>query len=123
MPKPHIYFNRFETRQTVVIAIVGGALVLDELTDRSRVHNFAGVVFYSDAEGTTAVQPSAGTATFTVRLVVQPQAFQSFPRNVIDDLSVPCQVNLAANTEEVRATLAGIVGATHARLIWAGNSA
>ncbi len=123
MTKPHIYFNRFEKKQTLVNEISGGALVLELDIDHSRVHNFAGVVFYSDAEGTTAVQPSAGTATYEVKLVVQPQAFQSTPNNVLTDLTVPCQINWAGNTEAVQVTLDSVVGATHARLITAGNSA
>lgn len=123
MTKPHIYFNRFEAKQTIVNEIIGGALVLDLDIDNSRVHNFAGVVFYSDADGTTEVQPSAGTATFVVRLVVQPQAFQAVPNNVLSDLTVPCQVDWAGNTHTVRVTLADVAGATHCRLIVAGNSA
>ncbi len=123
MTKPHIYFNRFEAKQTIVNEISGGALVLDLVIDNSRVHNFAGVVFYSDAEGTTAVQPSAGTATFTVRLVVQPQAFQDITNGALSDLTVPCQVNWAGNTHTARVTLADVAGATHCRLIVAGNSA
>lgn len=123
MTKPHNSFIRFQPRQTLVLPIAGGAATVDLLIDHSRVHNFAGVVFFSDAAGATAVQPSAGTATFLLRLVVQPQAFQPFPRNLLDDLTEPCQVNWAANTEDVRVTLAGIVGAAFFRLIWAGNSA
>lgn len=123
MTKPHSYFNRFEARQTEVTEISGGALVLDLLADRSRVHNFAGVVFYSDAGGETEVQPSAGTATFQVSLVVQPQAFQDVINGIVADLTKPCQVDWAGNTVTVRVTLAGIVGASHCRLIVAGNSA
>lgn len=120
MVKPYQSYNRFEPRQSSVIAVAAGQI--DLAIDNSRPHNFAGVVFFNDASGVTPVQPSAGTITYTVQLVVQPHAFQAPPDNVINANTVD-QVDWAGNTEIVRATFAGIVGATHARLIWAGNSA
>lgn len=121
MVKPYSSFNRFEPQFSVVVPVATGLIDLN--IDPSRVHHFAGVVFYNDADGKTPVQPSAGTATFQVILTVQPQALQDISNNVLDDLTEPCQVNWAGNTEAIRVTFDSITGATHARLIWAGNSA
>ena len=120
MAKPYGSYNRFEPRLSPVVIVSAGPI--DLKIDISRVHHFAGVVFFNDAEGATPVTPTAGTITYTVQLVVQPQGFQAPQENVLNAADV-CQVNWAGNTEVVRATFAGIVGATHARLIWAGNSA
>lgn len=120
MSKRYTYYVKYESRVTEVFPVSNGFVELE--IGNSRVHNFAGMVFFNDAQGDVFVTPTAGTATFTVKLVVQPQAFQEITNNVLD-ITMPCQVNWAANTLVVRADLTDIVGATHARLIWAGNSA
>ena len=120
MAKPYQSYNRFEPKQSEVIPVATGSIDLN--IDISRVHHFAGVVFYNDANGVTPVQPSAGTSTFPVKLTVQSHAFQTIPANVIN-ANIVSQVNWAGNTKTVRVVFAGIVGATHARLFWAGNSA
>lgn len=118
--KPHGYFNRSESIPSKVTPVSDGSI--EQIIDQSRVHNFAGVVFFNDADGETPVQPTAGTITFTVKLVVQPHSYQPTPSNVINADGVD-QVSWAANTISILATFSGIVGATHAKLIWAGNSA
>ena len=75
--KPHDFFVRSEEIVSVVTLVSAGSITLT--TGQSRVHNFAGVVFFNDADGATPVQPSAGTITFTAKIVVQPHAFQDIP--------------------------------------------
>lgn len=107
--------------------LIGSQIVL--ITDgfvevsikRFEVHNFAGLSFFTDPLGQNPVQPSAGTATITVKTSVQPQGFQPIPNNVIDVTQLG-QVDWAANTIAVRADFSGIIGATHARLLVSGNS-
>ncbi|MEE8609002.1 MAG: hypothetical protein V3S55_15465 [Nitrospiraceae bacterium] len=95
---------------------------IDLAVEPSYVHSFAGVVFFNEPQGTTPVQPSAGTITFTVVLEVQRHASQPVLDNVLQANTVD-QVDWAGNTLSVKATFSGIIGATHARLIVAGNSA
>lgn len=118
--KPYQSLLRFGDKQSAVTAISEGSTIGLEL-DPSFVHNFAGVTFYNDSDGVTPVQPSAGTVTFTIKTSVQSHAFQTIPNNILQ-ANVPGQVDWASNSEFVLATLSGIVGATHARLFWAGNS-
>lgn len=122
MVKPHTYFNRFEEQQSELLTLSGGAGTIEFDINNSRVHNFAGVVFFNDPQGSVFVTPTAGMATFTVKLVVQPQAFQAIPNNVLD-VTVACQVNWAGNTLSVQVDLTGVTGVSHARLITATNSA
>ena len=118
--KPHDSFIRSEAIPSIVTPVSDGSITLS--IGQSRVHNFAGIVFFNEAEGITPVQPSSGTITFTVKLVVQPHDFQDVPSNEINATAVD-QVSWAANTTTVKATFDSIVGATHAKMIWSGNSA
>jgi len=112
-----IHYNRV---QSAILDVTAGPF---ELTiDPSYVHNFVGVVFYSDADGETVVQPTAGTVNFKVKLVVQPHLWQDLPDNAID-ASIADQTDWSGNTEVVQWSIAGLAGAaTHCRLIVAGNS-
>ena len=118
MTKPYQSALRFACKRTVVLP-VASPITLDLIT--SFVHNFAGVVFFDSPDFTNPVQPSAGTTTFDIITSTQPHAFQSPPNDVINADTVD-SVNWAGNTLTVRATFAGIVGATHAILYYNGNS-
>jgi len=97
-----------------IVAVTDGVQLEIEL-DPSYRHSFAGVEFYSDAEGTTPVTPSGGTVTFELKTPLQPNAFQSFTLNAISAASAD-QVNWGTNALAVRATLSSVVGAAYARL-------
>lgn len=117
--KPYEGKLRYSKAQSPVTPVASGQIDLE--LDPSFVHSFAGVVFFNDVDGVTPVQPTAGTVTFTVVLDVQPHTLQAVPNNVLQ-ADTPDQVDWAGNTLSVRATFGGIVGATHAKLIVAGNS-
>jgi len=118
--KPYQAKLRYSRQISEVLALSAGPLEL--AIDPSYVHNFAGLLFFNDAEGATPVQPSAGSATFTVALSVQPHVFQAVPDNALD-VSVSDQVDWAGNTDRIMVTHADVVGATYWQLIWCGNSA
>ena len=122
MAKPWISALKYHTINSLFTALSGGGATIDLDVDPTFVHSFAGVVFSNDIGGDPIVQPSAGTITLQIITVLQPHAFQEFPSNILQADS-PDQTDWASNTLSVRATIAGIVGATHVRLIWAGNSA
>lgn len=122
MSKPYQAQIQYRRTESPVTAVSEGSTI-DLNVEPSFVHNYAGVVFYSDAEGTTVATPSAGTATFTCQVVVQPQGFQAVPDNALDVTTLPDQVDWAGNTEVVRVTFTGVTGASYAKLIVAGNSA
>lgn len=118
--KPHDSFIRSIEIPSLVTLVSAGSITL--AIGESRVHHFAGIVFYNEEEGTTPVQPSAGTITFTIKTIVQPHGFQAITDGTIS-ATAPNQVDWAGNTIEVLATFTNVVGATHARMIWSGNSA
>lgn len=120
MGSPHTSYIQFEGRVSVVTPIA--TTTVDVVVDPSYPHCFAGVVFYSDAEGATQVTPSGGTVTITVETYVQPGFFQTVTNGTYA-VTAAGQVDWAANTTRVRATIASITGATHYRLITACNSA
>lgn len=122
MAKPWISALKYHTINSPFIALAGGGATIDIDVDPTFVHSFAGIVFSNDSGGEPIVQPTAGTITLQILTVLQPHVFQSFPSNILQ-ADVADQTDWASNTLTVRAIIAGIVGATHARLIWAGNSA
>ena len=122
MSKPWISALKYSTLFSPFIALSGGGATIDLDVDPTFVHSFVGAVFSNDIGGDPIVQPSAGSITLQIVTVLQPHAFQEFPSNILQ-ADAPDQTDWASNTLSVRATITGIVGATHARLIWAGNSA
>ena len=82
--------------------------------DWDFAHAFAGIDFFSDAELTTPVEPTAGTVTLTALTIVC-EKFQDLQNGVIDatDRKV---IDFACNVVTLKAVPTGIVGATHYRL-------
>ncbi len=119
--KPYTSLLRSSIQESPVTALASGAATVNLMINENCSHNFAGVVYFSDAEGETFVTPAAGTETYTLRTVVQPQGFQSFASNTSSSSQID-QVDWAANTTEVRVVLAGVSAtATHCKLIFSGN--
>ena len=116
MAKPYTHLLNALKLLSDVEQVSGGSLTIDLEVEETYRHCFAGIEFYSDANGNTSVLPSAGSITFSIRTANQPNGFQTFPSNVVDP-TAPDQVNWAANTQLVRAVITGITGATHARMI------
>ncbi len=119
MAKPYTYRILYLETQSDVHEISGGDLTFT--VDNTYPHNFAGIVWYNDSGGATPVTPSGGTATITIKTPIQPQGFQSITGGILA-ADVVSQVDWAGNTEEIKVAFDSIVGATHARLFWAGNS-
>lgn len=105
--------------ETAVVELTGGAAVLTLPVNASYRHSFAGVEYYSDA-GITPAVPSAGSETYLLTTTVKPSSKQSFTGNVINSAD-ETQVSWAANITSLEVTLAGVVGATHVKLIFTGN--
>jgi len=97
-----------------------GDLIQD--VDPSYPHNYAGIIFYSDAAGTTKVLPSGGTITFTIATEQQPSDFQDVIDGTGVDAMVPNQVDWNSNSLQVKAEFTSITGASYARIVFTGNS-
>lgn len=108
------------TLTSPVTAISAGEIIIASAD--ALAHNFAGVVFYSDAEGQNVVLPSAmsGTVTITVKTSNQPHAYQDVNNGTLP-ANKAGQADWSANTKSIRATFSGITGATHAQLIVTQN--
>ena len=100
--------------ESAVVA-VGTINTLSQL-DITRLHCFAGVQFFNDAEGIILANPSEGTVLIEIRTVNTTPVFESVPDNLIL-AATPTTVTWAANTQAIRATPAGVIGATHYKLI------
>ena len=111
-----------ELKRSPVVALSSGAATIDLPVTHLYSHNFAGVIYFSDANGEIQVAPTAGSETFTIETIVQPGIFQSFTDNTLNS-ATPSQVDWSANTIQVRVVLAGVSGggATHCQLIFYGN--
>ena len=94
---------------------VGSLVTLDGL-DSSKAHCFAGVQFFNDAAGLVPATPTAGTLLVEIRTVNTTPIFEAIPANTIS-ANAPTTISWAANTQAVRATPTGIVGATHYKLV------
>lgn len=105
--------------ESSVVELSGGGAVIPLPVNASYRHSFAGVEYYSDA-GITPVVPSAGTETYTLTTTVKPSSKQSFAGSVINSAD-ETQVSWAANITSLEVTLAGVVGATHVKLLFSGN--
>ncbi len=118
MPK-HTTLLNAKITTSAVQALTAGALTINlpiEIVDNP--HCFTAVEFYNDAAGLPGdvVLPGAGTTTFTLKTPVLPNQFQPFTSNVVTHVASNEQVSYASNPTEVRAAMAGITVATHARL-------
>ena len=107
----------FDSKQGFEVA--GDVVAVDEAytedhIDPHKPHCYAGLKFYSDAQGTNEVTPTGGTVPITVK-TRNSGYFEAPPSNTID-ATAPTTVNWAANTAQVRATPSGITGATHYRM-------
>lgn len=117
MGKPHAAALRSKVFEGIVVELSAGAANIDLDVDDVYRHYFLAVEFYSDAGGTTKVDPSAGVITFKVKTPVLPNDFQDFTDNSVADLSVGNeQVNFGTPATQVRAEISGVSGASHARL-------
>lgn len=108
------------TDKTVVyvesdVFAVGSVITLDGL-DTIKAHCFAGIQFFNDAAGTVVATPTAGTILIEIRTVNTTPVFETIPANTVD-ATAPATISWAANTQAVRATPTGVVGATHYKLI------
>ena len=119
MGKAYEHLLDSRTIKSQASPLAGGSLVFDLPFDPSYRHTFAGIEYYSDA-GITPVVPSAGTESYLLTTTTKPTAKQIFAGNVINSLD-EAQVSWSANVNSVECTLAGVVGATYARLILTGN--
>ncbi len=97
------------------VVAVGTIITLSEL-DITKLRCFAGVQFFSDAEGTIPAIPSAGTVQIEIQTINTMPVFElAFDHVII--ASAPTTVTWAANTQSVRATPTGVTGVTHYKLV------
>ncbi len=94
---------------------VGSIIILSEL-DITRLHCFAGVQFFNNAEGTISVIPSAGTVEIEIQTINTTPVFEVALDHTIV-ANAPTTVTWAANTQAVKATPIGVTGATHYKLV------
>jgi hypothetical protein len=120
MGKPYTHLLKSRLRTSQVIALAGGAATLTLEVNPSYRHSFAAVEYYSDAEGTTVVSPTAGTETYTLVSPLLPNAELPFTDNVVNSADV-CLASWAANVTTVKVVLASVDVATHCRLRFMGN--
>lgn len=100
------------------IATVATTITLPDLRP-TQTHYFAGVEFFSDADGTPAT-PSAGTVTVTVITAVNPQVAESITNGEID-ATAPTTVDWASPTSSAIFTPDSIAAATHWRVNVSGH--
>lgn len=110
----------YKLYKSVPVALTAGAATVTIDVDPASRHWFAGIVYYSDAEGTVEVTPSAGSAAIKAKSAVQPQDFQTLINGTVAATSVG-QADWSDNTTQVRAEIGSIVGASYARLLVSGN--
>jgi len=120
MGKPYTHLLKGRLRSTKVIALAAGAATMTLDVDPSYRHSFAAVEYYSDAEGTTVVSPTAGTETYTLITPLLPSAELTFTDNVVNSAD-DCLVDWSANINTVKVVLASVDVATHVRLRFIGN--
>lgn len=95
------------------ITPVGSEINVGDLADLFP-HNFAGVEFFSDDQG-TAAQATAGSVTISAKTAVNPQAYDEIKDGVIDATALRT-VSFAGNITDLKAVASGVEGATHYRL-------
>lgn len=106
--------------RSVPVALVAGAVDITIDVDPAQRHWFAGIVYYSDADGTVEVTPSTGTVFIKAKSVVQPQGFQTLVNGTLVASSLN-QADWSDNTKQVKAEIASVDVATHVRLLVSGN--
>ncbi len=116
--KPYTHRLQVRHMESAVILVSAGSITLD--IDKNYPHNFAGVVFYNDAEGATPVTPSGGNVIYTIKTVNQPQGFQAITGGTVL-ATAENQVDWSGNSLQVLATFDSVTGATHARVFYTGN--
>ena len=97
------------------VTAVGSPIVLPGI-DAAKPHCFAGAKFYSDAEGTAPVTPTAGTIDIDVETVNSSPKIEPIPANTINAGDART-IDWAANTTVVHATPTGITGAAFYRIV------
>lgn len=111
----------YKVYESVVVALSAGAATITLDVDPADRHWFAGIVYYSDAEGDTVVlNNTTGTALIKIKNATQPQGFQD-PQNNSLDATLIIETDWSGNTLQVKADIASVDVATHARLIVSGN--
>jgi len=108
---PNEILSHFQSAVTPV----GNEVTINDL-DITKPHCFAGVQFFSDADGTTPATPGAGTVALNIQTFNNAPIFESFEGNVIAGNN-PLTMSWAANTLKVKATPSGITVATHYKLV------
>ena len=102
------------TRQSVVSSSAHPVSITD--MDVTKPHCFAGVQFYSDAEGTVEAIPTTGTITITVRTVNTSPRYETLLSINVIQAATPTTICWAANTIEVVATPSGVDVAPYYRM-------
>ncbi len=97
------------------VVSVGTVINLSGL-DITRLHCFAGVQFFSDAEGIIPVIPSAGIVRIEIQTINTAPVFELAADHTIV-ASLPTTLTWAANTQAIRAIPIGVIGATHYKLV------
>lgn len=118
MAKPYTHRLQVKNQQSLVVLVSAGDLTFD--IDSNYSHNFAGLVYFNDANGDTPVTPSAGSATLTIKTANQPQGFQSIAAGALDATTIS-QADWDGNSLQANFSFSGITGATHVRAIVTGN--
>lgn len=110
----------YKLYRSVPVALAAGAANIEIDVDPATRHWFAGVLYYSDADGTALVTPTTGTVVIKAKSVVQPQGFQVLTNGNLNAALVN-QADWSDNTIQARAEIAGVDVATHVRFIVSGN--
>ena len=113
------FFNKTYRRMESDVELVADTIILEGV-QADAVHNFIGVLFFSDAAGTTPVVPGAGTVDITVETVNNAGTFEAIPDTPLT-AATPETLSWNGNTKSVKAIPAGITTATHYKVVWTGN--
>ncbi len=106
----------FENITSVIVTV---ATTIDIVGREDFPHNFLGIQFFSDANGTPATA-GAGTGTVTVETINNEGVFEAPPSNVIT-AATPTTVSWDGNTKAIKIVPAGITTATHWRAVYTSN--
>jgi len=117
--KSHTSLLAAKKFQSEIITITNGQSIELDISYQYR-HWFAGVIAYSDAQGSSIIQPSAGKYTFSILTPTQPNGYQSFQNNELR-ANTPSQVNWASNTDKVKVVISDISVTLYLRLMVVGN--
>lgn len=122
----HVLLPHYQESDVEALTAGAATVTLTVPAPYARTHWFAAVEFYSDSAGATQVEPTAGTATFTVVTPLLPNNEQEVNSGVAIDYSIDTnvQVSWQSNTLTVKLVLDSISGnsADYARLRIMGNA-